>query len=236
MQARSTFGRTSRAPASSIGLSHVLMIVAGLATFVLVTSVLRDRSATESVWMVRHDVAGGVTLSTTDLVAVEVAVDDALLPSLVLAADGVPDGLVRYGLTGGEPLLSSDLLAVDLGSVGRTFAIPIDSSVIDGLGLQPGDRVDVIGADGENSLGYVVADAEVVRLPSPAGGSAFAAAGSRSAWVTIGIDEREALLLSAALGRGPVELVRSTGSPAIEIATAQIELLPSAEDAPEEGS
>ena len=81
-----------------------------------------------------------------------------------------------------------------------------------------------------------VADAEVVRLPSPAGGSAFAAAGSRSAWVTVGIDEREALLLSAALGRGPVELVRSTGSPAIEIATAQIELLPSAEDAPEEGS
>lgn len=216
MQARSTFGRTSRAPAGRFGLSHVLMIAAGLATFVLVASVLRDRSATESVWMVRNDVAAGVTLSVPDLVAVDIATDAALLPSLLRVADGVPVGRVRNGLAGGEPLLASDLLPVGVAAVGRTFAIPIDSSVIDGLGLQPGDRVDVIGIDAEGSMHYVVDDAEVVRLPSAAGGTAFAAASSRSAWVTVGIDDREALLLSGALGRGPVELVRSTGSAPIE--------------------
>ena len=166
MQARSTFGQTSRAPAGRFGLSHVLMIAAGLATFVLVASVLRDRSATESVWMVRNDVAAGVTLSAPDLVAVDIAADAALLPSLLSVAEGVPVGRVRNGLTGGEPLLRSDLLPVDVAAVGRTFAIPIDSTMIDGLGLQPGDRVDVIGIDDEGSMHYVVDDAEVVRLPS----------------------------------------------------------------------
>ncbi len=209
------------------------MIVAALATFVLVASVLRDRSATESVWMVRNDVAAGLTLSVADLEAVDVAADTALLPSLLRVADGVPVGRVRNGLDGGEPLLASDLLPVDVAAVGRTFAIPIDSSVIDGLGLQPGDRVDVIGTNAAGSMHYVVVDAEVVRLPSAAGGTAFAAASSRSAWVTVGIDDREALLLSEALGRGPVELVRSTGSAPVEIVAAP---LPSEGAGSEEGS
>ncbi len=134
----------------------------------------------------------------------------------------MPAGRVRIGLAAGEPLLARDLLPLGVAAVGRTFAIPIETTVIDGLGLQAGDRVDVIGADGDGAMHYVVADAEVVRLPATAGSTAFAAASSRSAWVTVAVDDREALLLSQALGQGSVELVRSTGSAAIEITEAAL--------------
>jgi hypothetical protein len=193
------------------------MVLAGLATFILVASVLRDRAATVDVWMVGADVPAGATLNETDLVAVAVSADDPLVPSLLRSAAGVAPGTVRHGLTAGEPLLASDLFAAEQSSVGRSFTIPIESIVVDGLGLSRGDRLDVIGAGSGGAMQYVVADVEVVRLPGAVASTAFAAASSRNAWVTVSIDDDEALRLSAALDRGDVILVRSTGASAIDI-------------------
>lgn len=218
MQARTTTRRWPGSTAGSIGLPHVFMVLAGLATFVLVSTVLRDRGATADVWMVGADVPAGATVDEADLVAVAVSVDDPLLPSLLRVAAGVSPGTVRHGLTAGEPLLASDLVATGESPVGRTFTIPIESIVLDGLGLSRGDRLDVIGADQSGTMHYVVVDVEVVRLPGAVASTAFAAASSRNTWVTVAIDDREALSLSAALDRGDLELVRSTGASAIHLA------------------
>lgn len=193
------------------------MVVAGLLTFVLVASVLQDRSETEQVWVVDTDVAPGAAIEASDLVAVEVAADAPLLGPLLRVTDGVPIGRVRNGVVAGEPLLASDLVAVDESSVGRTFTIPIDTMVVDGLGLIRGDRVDVIGSSIGGDMGYVVVDVEVVRLPGASTSGAFAAAGSRTTWVTVSIDDAQALALSAAIDRGEVQLVRSTGAAAITV-------------------
>ena len=217
MQARTTTTRWPGSGGGRIGLPHVLMVLAGLATFVLVASVLRDRATTVDVWMVGADVPAGATLNEVDLVAVAVSANDPLLPSLLSAATGVSPGTVRHGLTAGEPLLASDLIVAEQSSVGRTFAIPIESIVLDGLGLSRGDRLDVIGADPDGAMHYVVADVEVVRLPGAVASTAFAAASSRNAWVTVSIDDHEALRLSSALDRGEVELVRSTGASPIDV-------------------
>ncbi len=214
MQARQ--GRTPRA-VGRLGLPHALMMIAGLATFVLVASVLQDRSETEQVWVVDADVAAGAAIEASDLVAVEVASDAPLLAPLLRAADGVPVGRVRNGVVAGEPLLASDLVPVDELSVGRTFTIPIDTMVVEGLGLIRGDRVDVIGSYVGGDMGYVVVDVEVVRLPGASSSGAFAAASSRTTWVTVSIDDVQALALSAAIDRGEVQLVRSTGAVAIRI-------------------
>jgi len=200
----------------NVGLPHVFMVVAGLATFVLVSSVLNDRSATAEVWMVADDVPAGAALEVGDLEAVQVAADDPLLPMLLLSIE-VPAGTVRHDLNVGEPLLASDLVAIEASDVGRTFTIPVEAIVLDGLGLSAGDRLDVIGAGPDGAMQYVVADVEVIRLPGPSASTAFAAASSRNAWVTVRIDDREALLLSEALDRGDVALVRSTGAVSITI-------------------
>lgn len=193
------------------------MMIAGLATFVLVASVLQDRSETEQVWVVNADVAAGAAIGSSDLVAIEVDADAPLLAPLLRVADGVPNGRVRNGVVAGEPLLASDLVAVDASAVGRTFTIPIDTMVVEGLGLIRGDRVDVIGSSVGGQMGYVVVDVEVVRLPGASASGAFAAAGSRTTWVTVSIDDVQALLLSTALDRGEVQLVRSTGALSIDL-------------------
>lgn len=207
-----------RTPVGRVGLPHALMVVAGLLTFVLVASVLQDRSETEQVWVVDTDVAPGAAIEAADLVAVEISADAPLLGPLLRVADGVPVGRVRNGVVAGEPLLASDLVPVDESSVGRTFTIPIDTMVVDGLGLIRGDRVDVIGSFVGGDMGYVVVDVEVVRLPGETTSGAFAAAGSRTTWVTVSIDDAQALALSAAIDRGEVQLVRSTGAAAITVA------------------
>lgn len=195
------------------------MMIAGLGTFVLVASVLQDRSETEQVWVVDADVAAGATLEAADLVAIEVASDAPLLAPLLRVVDGVPSGRVRNGLVAGEPLLASDLVRVDESTVGRSFTIPIDTMVVDGLGLIRGDRVDVIGSFVGGDMGYVVVDAEVIRLPGASNSGAFAAAGSRTTWVTVSIDDKQALALSGAIDRGDLQLVRSTGAQTISSQT-----------------
>lgn len=210
------------------------MVVAGLVTFVLVASVLQDRSETEDVWVVDADVAAGAEIAASDLAIVQVASDAPLLGSLLRVSDGVPIGRVRNGVAAGEPLLASDLVAVDAAAVGRTFTIPIDTMVVDGLGLIRGDRVDVIGSAVGGDMGYVVVDVEVVRLPGVATSGAFAAAGSRTTWVTVSIDDQQALALSSALDRGEVQLVRSTGALAISIDDPVAEV-PADEDGEEAG-
>lgn len=209
-------GRTPRT-LGRLGLPHALMVFAGLLTFVLVASVLQDRSETELVWMVDADVAAGAAIEASDLVAIEIDADAPLLGPLLRVTDGVPVGRVRNGVVAGEPLLASDLVAVDASLVGRTFTIPIDTMVVEGLGLIRGDRVDVIGSFVGGDMGYVVVDVEVVRLPGASNAGAFAAAGSRTTWVTVSIDGSQALALSEAIDRGEVQLVRSTGAVAITI-------------------
>lgn len=214
--------------AGRVGLPHLSMVVAGLATFVLVASVLQDRSDTVEVWVAADDLAPGAALDARHLTAVEVAADDPLTGVLLPVAGGAPAGRVRHVVAAGEPVLASDLVAVDDVAAERTFAIPIDRSVVDGLGLALGDRVDVIGAvdpgpggdSAESSserIGYVVVDVEVVRLPAGESAGAFAAAGSRETWITVSVDHEQALRLSASLDAGEVDLVRSTGAVSIEV-------------------
>ena len=204
----------------SVGLPHVFMVMAGLATFVLVSSVLRDLSATTEVWVVEADVPAGVALRAEHVATVDVPSSAPMLDAFMLTERGLPSGTVRNGLVAGEPLMSSDLVATASAALGRTFTLPVEALVLDGLGLRPGDRIDVIGLGGEGTLRYIAADLEVVRLPSQATASAFAGASSRAGWVTVRVDEHQALDLSAALGRGEIDLVRATGASPVVVERA----------------
>ena len=116
---------------------------------------------------------------------VMVPADSPLLPELVAADRPLDTALLGRDLVPGEPLL-----AVGGVGVGRTFTVPVDADMVEGLGLIPGDRLDVIGlvevvddgGDRIEVLDFVAVDVEVTRLPGESSG-AFAAATADS-WVT----------------------------------------------------
>ena len=208
--------RSGRSPARPT-LAHAMMILAGLLTFVLVASLLRDRDKTVEVWVAAESIESGTLIDTSQLAVVEVSANDPLLSSLLVAGEVVLTGRVGASLEKGEPLLRTDLVADGLVAAGRSFTIPVDSLVLDGLGLRVGDRLDVIGLAADDSVHYTIVDVAVTRLPGVGQTSAFSSASSRAAWVTVEVDEEQALALSQAILRGDLELVRSTGAEPIEL-------------------
>lgn len=214
--ARSPRSPSHRLAGTRLTLAHGLMVVAGLVTFVLVASVLQKREATVEVLVATSDIAAGATVTEADFDVVDISAADPLLPVLL---SQLPAGsVVTSALAAGEPLLRSDVVVAGGVASGRTFTLEVDRLVVDGLGLAIGDRVDVIGVDAGGRVGFVVVDVAVSRLPGDAQGSAFAAAASRSAWVTVTVDEAQALALSGARRLGAIELVRSTGAAPIDSA------------------
>jgi Flp pilus assembly protein CpaB len=185
--------------------------------------VLQRREATVEVLVATSDIAAGATVTESDFDVVDISAADPLLPVLL---SQLPAGsVVTSSLTAGEPLLRSDVVVAGAVASGRTFTLEVDRLVVDGLGLAIGDRVDVIGVDADGRVGFVVVDVAVTRLPGTAQGSAFAAAASRSAWVTVAVDEAQALALSGAQRLGAIELVRSTGAGPIDMAVQPTEML-----------
>ncbi len=208
--------RTFRQTPSRLTFAHGLMVVAGLLTFVLVAAILQDRQATAEVWVAAEGLSAGSTVDPSQLNVLELTADDPLLQWLVPATEVAPAGRLRNDLAAGAPLLRSDLVPEESSAVGRTYTVPIDSLVLDGLGLRPGDRLDVIGVGADKNVRFVVVDVEVTRLPAAQQSSAFAATAGRSAWVTVQVDEEQALALSQARLNGQLELVRSTGAEALQ--------------------
>ncbi len=203
----------SRIAPTGLTLTHGLMVISGLLTFLAVSSVLEDRSATVDVLVARESIEDGAPVRVDDLTAVPIAVGHPLLDQLtpILAFD---EGLARRPIAAGEPVLRSDVLAVGAEAGGRTFTVPVDDRVIDGLALRPGDRVDVVGVNGNGQVDVVASDLEVTRLPDTgtAGGLTGSLGGS---FVTVEVTPAQVINLIAALRVEQVEIVRSTGAPSL---------------------
>ncbi len=192
------------------GFAHGLMVVAGLLTFVTVSSALADRSATASIWIVGRDLPAGAEVTVADVRAVEVPASSPVLDHLVDAGT-VPSGRTVRAISGGEPLLRTDLVGAGLVATGRQLSIEIDRVHLDGLRLRVGDRVDLVGVTADESIGFVVDDLPVVARSDSSAASAFGAA-TRTGWLTLDVAEVEAVAIAAAQQRGPLTPVRSSGA------------------------
>ncbi len=196
-------------------LAHLVMVVAGLVTFVSVTAVLRERHETQEVAVARAEVPAGTALDASTLgdhfEVVAVRADSPMLGG-VANPDVMGSGQLARTLTVGEPLLSSDLVPIDSGAGERTFTVGVDDVTLVGLGLQVGDRVDIIGSFSDGTFGYVVANVRVARLPVvDTTGGAFSV--RQESFVTVEVGEDDALRLASARQAGDIEIVRSTGAP-----------------------
>lgn len=198
---------------SRITLTHGLMVVAALLTFVGVSSVLRDRAETVDVLVAATSIQSGATVLPTQLDVVTVRAADPLVEHFVRPADFV-GGQAGRTIGAGEPVLSGDVVPIESGLGVRTFSLPIDERVVDGLGLLAGDRVDVVGFDTDGWIGVVAADLKVTRLPGSGSPGNFG--GSLGPmFLTVEVTTQQVLRLVEALRVDDVEIVRSTGAPTL---------------------
>jgi Flp pilus assembly protein CpaB len=193
-------------------MAHAVMVLAGLVTFVLVATVLRERSATVEVVVAAEDLPAGTPLTRASLALVAVDAGSALLGSLARPADLV-DGVVLWRpVASGEPLLRSHLGSGASTSGRRTLALPVERLVVDGLDLRPGDLVDVVAVASDGSARYAVSQVEVARLPGSGPTGLGRPVETATTWLTVAVSRDEALALASAMGSGRVVVVRSTGA------------------------
>lgn len=198
---------------SRLNLGHGIMIVAGLAAFLLVFSLLRTRDQTFAVATAAIELRAGTTVELDMFQYVELgAVDRDILGTFLNPGQVEQAAAERWVVTrmvpAGDPVRLTDFRTDADPSHLRAMSIPIDRGHAVAGALQSGDRVDVIVVR-QGIAAYVATGIEVLDV---AGGDGQFAGGFS---VTVGVDGPTSLRLASAVRDGAIEIVRSTG--AVEI-------------------
>ncbi len=205
-------GRRRRPLRTRLASGHLLMVLAGVLTFVLVANALRSRDATVEVVVATTDVASGAVVDPAATRAVALPASSALRDSLV-----GPDLLraerwvAARRIVAGEPLARSALTRAAAPGGLRAMSIPVAPDHAAGGEVDVGDRVDVISADGPQP-GYVVRNAEVIGVAPRRGSGGLSSSSTGQFYVTIAVEADPALRLAAAIRAGKLEILRSTGA------------------------
>jgi len=181
------------------------MVVAGILAFLTNLALVRSGDATVAVAVAATDLVPGTSFDPAAHVRlVPLAADSELAGALVSGAH-LPDlagSVVARPVGAGEPLVRDALVAPSAPLSARAMSIPVSRETAAGGAIVAGDRVDVIVAD-DGAARYVLANAEVLAVPDPAGGRFH---------LVVAVDAEEALAVAAALDEGTVHVVRSTGA------------------------
>ena len=201
-------GVPKRKLASRLSFGHIVMISAGLVAFLLNVMIIRGNGETVEVLVAAHPISAGSRLAAQDVVPADVDangpfVDRVLSPQTVTPLLGQ---VVVRDIGQGDPLFADDMRSAAAPGGGRAMSIPIAADHAVGATLQVGDRVDVISVDDGESR-FVATGIEV--LDVAAGGTR---PGGDRFGVTVAVSEAEALAIAAALDRGSIHLLRSTGA------------------------
>lgn len=195
---------------SRVKLGHIVMALAAIFALVFNIAVLRGNQATAEVAVAAGDIRAGTTLTMAHLAVAEVPADD-LLSSRFVSGDSLESAvgkLTTRSIADGDPVLESDLLAVDNRDGLRAMSIPIEQSQAVAGQLSAGDSVDIVMVF-EGVATYIATGIEVLDVP----GSDSNALGASTGYApTVAVDAAQALRIAAALDTGEVHIVRSTGS------------------------
>ena len=204
--------RTGRGVVSRLSTGHVVMLVAGLLGVVLTLSVLRSADDTRAVLVAADDVVPGTVIAADSVRTARIDADRAVMASLYGPEDlDALEGRVATASIAKGSLVTRDAVqSSDAGAAVRSMSFPIPRAHALGGALTSGDRVDIlaVGQDGSDA-GYVMAGVEVLAVDGGRGGPLGT---PEDVTLTIAVEADGALRLAAALERGTVTLVRSTGA------------------------
>jgi hypothetical protein len=154
---------------------HLIMIVSGLAAFVLVLALFGRGDATVTVAVATETIEADTQVTRSVVKPVKVAKDSPLLPGLV-AYDTIK-AETRYATTRideGTPIAKAQLTpqreAVD-GVIAREISLKVDAGSAAGGKIAKGDRVDVIGVSSDGVACRLVSGVRVTNVSSGSGGA-----------------------------------------------------------------
>lgn len=195
---------------SRLSLGHVIMIVAGLAAFLLVFSILRSRDETFEIATAAIELQAGTTVNDGAFTYAELGVTDRSILGTFLSLEQVGRAIeegwvVTRTVPLGDPVRMTDFRTEADPSELRAMSIPIDRGHAVAGVLQAGDVVDVIVVR-KGVAGYVATGVEVLDV---AGGDSQFGGGFS---VTVAVDGMASLRLASAVRDGGLEIVRATGA------------------------
>lgn len=208
----------SRSPrrgiSSRLSLGHVIMMVAGLAAFLLVFSLLQTRDETFEIATAAVELRSGSSATDALFSYAELGVTERSILGTFLGpedvARAVEEGwVVTRTVHEGDPVRMSDFRTEADPSDLRAMSIPIDRGHAVGGALQAGDLLDIIVVR-KGVAGYVATGVQVLDV---AGGDSRFGGGFS---VTVAIDGPASLRLASALRDGGIELVRATGAAEVQ--------------------
>lgn len=195
---------------SRLSLGHVIMIVAGLAAFLLVFSVLRSRDETFKIAVAVADLRAGTVVTEEAFQFAEVGATDPSVLGTFLNPDDVARAIedrwvVTRTIDAGDPVRISDFRTEAVPEELRAMSIPIDVGHAVAGSIRVGDLIDVIVVR-KGVASYVNTGIEVldVNLADARFGSGFS--------VTVAVDGPGSLRIASALRDGGLEIVRATGA------------------------
>ncbi len=194
-----------------ISLGHLFMIAAGLLAFVLVVSLLQDRTRTVKVLAARNDIFPGATVTAEQVKEISIPANSPLAGSMATMASLAGGATAAQRVKAGDPITLTALSPQTNTSGLRAMSIPIDRSRAVGGDLAPGDRVDIVSVNGTEAT-YVATDLEVLRTQAASGGGALSSSSINDYYVTVSVPDQTALAVALALQTGKVSILRSTGA------------------------
>lgn len=197
---------------SRVPAAQILMVVVGVVAFVANLAVLGSAENTVRVAVAATDLATGTRLDPSLHVSwVEIGAEERVVDSLVTGSETskLSGAVLVSPMSEGDVIAERDLAPAEAVDRSRAFSIPVRIEHAVGGALVPGDRIDVIAIDG-GAARYVVAAIEVMAVPAGGQRGAFSSAGAY--YVTVAVDDRQALEIARSLAAGDVRIVRSTGS------------------------
>jgi hypothetical protein len=182
-------------------------VVLGLVAFVVFLAATADRADKTEVAVAKQPIGAGSAITPDMVTAVEVDSDSPLSDSLVSMADVTAGSVVaNRSILTGEAISRSATAEGGGAPAQRVMSIPVAPENAAGGDIGVGDQVDVIDTV-DGSSRYVLTGAEVVGRA----GSSDSLGGVEGFWLSVRVDESEALAVAAALSDGNVIVVRSTG-------------------------
>lgn len=198
------------------GTAHLIAVVAGLLTAVLLLSWTRGQEELASVVLAASEIRAGTLIEATDLQVAEVAPDPTVVTAIYPAdsLQALVGQVATRSISASEPILRSDVRPVAAEDGRRAMSIPLSPAHAVGGDLAVGDEVDVLVV---NSTGTrFVAEAVPVLALADTSRSGLVASSS-AWWVVLAVEDAEALEIADGVENGTVYLLRSTGTPALSV-------------------
>ena len=195
---------------------HLLMIVSGIAAFVLVFALVGRGQAQVTVAVAVNPIDVDAQLTPAMVKPVAIPADSTLAASLVTYDSiGKETRYATSRIEPGTPIAKAQLSQARVTGAkvqSREMAIKVDRSAVAGGKIEKGDKIDVISVSNDGVACRVVSGLRVMNVESSSGGALSSSTGDAALTVAIEKDGDD-LLLATTTGK-KVQIVQATGAPA----------------------